>query len=313
MKIVLTGASGFIGQLLLKKHLDLGDEVHVLSRRASTAFKFYPNLFHQQCDLLDLKNLQEFFNDTDVLYHCAAEIRDESKMQSVNVDGTVNLLKASFGKIKHWVQLSSVGVYGPVDSGTISENHLYNPINQYEKTKLQSDLVVMESAVKNGFTYTLIRPSNVFGAEMKNASLFQLIKMIDSGYYFFIGPNGASANYVPAPNVVEALFLAATHPRAKNEIYTISSWTTIEHFIAIIAKELGKPLPKLRIPIIFIKLIAGILGVFPQNPLTRSRVKALTSRSLYSTTKIEDHLGYQPVVSTATALAELVRFFKKCN
>ncbi|MEY3500345.1 MAG: hypothetical protein RL308_2014 [Bacteroidota bacterium] len=313
MKIVLTGASGFIGKLLLKKHLELGDEVHVLSRRASAAFEFYPNLFHHQCDLLDLKNLQEFFIDTDVLYHCAAEIRDESKMQSVNVDGTVNLLQASFGKVKHWVQLSSVGVYGPIDRGTVSESHSYNPINQYEKTKLQSDILVMEAAMKNSFTYTLIRPSNVFGAEMKNASLFQLIKMIDSGYYFFIGPKGASANYVPAPNVVEALFLAATHSKAKNEIYTISSWTTIEDFIGIIANELGKPLPKLRISLVFIKLIAGMLAIFPQNPLTNSRVKALTSRSLYLTTKIEDELGYKAVVSTETALTALVRFFKKCN
>ena len=307
MKIVITGASGFIGQLLLKKHLDLGDEVHVLSRKESNVFGIYPNLFHHKCDLLDLENVEEFFIDTDVLYHCAAEIRDESKMQSVNLDGTVNLLQASFGKVKHWVQLSSVGVYGPIDSGTVSESHSYNPINQYEKTKLQSDLVVMQSAKKNGFTYTLIRPSNVFGAEMTNASLFQLIKMIDAGYYFFIGLKGASANYVPAPNVVEALFLAATHPRAKNEIYTI------EHFVAVIAKELGKPLPRLRIPLVFIKLIVGMLAVFPQNPLTISRVKALTNRSLYLTTKIEDELGYKAVVSTETALAELVRFFKKCN
>ena len=184
MKIVITGASGFIGQLLKKKHLDLGDQVHILSRKERSELEYDPNLFYHKGDLLDFRTLDTFLIDTDVLYHCAAEIRDESKMQAVNIEGTENLLKASSGKIKHWVQLSSVGVYGPVYSGYVSEDYSYNPINQYEKTKLQSDLLVINSAKQNRFTYTLIRPSNVFGSEMRNASLFQLIKMINSGYYF---------------------------------------------------------------------------------------------------------------------------------
>jgi len=313
MKIVITGASGFIGHLLLQKHLDLGDEVHILSRKESSEFVHNPNLFCHKCDLLDLNTLDDFLIDTDVLYHCAAEIRDESKMQAVNVEGTINLLKASSGKIKHWVQLSSVGVYGPVYCGTVTENHSYNPMNQYEKTKLRSDLLVIESALKNCFSYTLIRPSIVFGSEMRNASLFQLIKMIQSGYYFFIGPKGASANYVPASNVVQALFLAATHPRAKNEIYNISSWTSLENFIAIIAKVLGKPLPKFRVPLVMIQLIAKFCSVIPKNPLTISRVKALTNRSIYATNKIEDQLGYKAVKSTEIAIAELVNFYKKNN
>jgi nucleoside-diphosphate-sugar epimerase len=311
MKIVITGASGFIGQLLKKKHLDLGDQVHILSRKERSEFEYDPNLFYHKGDLLDFRTLDTFLIDTDVLYHCAAEIRDESKMQAVNIEGTENLLKASSGKIKHWVQLSSVGVYGPVYSGYVSEDYSYNPINQYEKTKLQSDLLVINSAKQNRFTYTLIRPSNVFGSEMRNASLFQLIKMINSGYYFFIGPKGASANYVPVSNVVQALFLAATHPRAKNEIYNISSWMTMESFIAIIAKELGKPMPKIRIPLFFINLIARLLSVIPKNPLTISRVKALTNRSIYLNTKIEDQLGYKALESNEIALAELVRFYKK--
>jgi nucleoside-diphosphate-sugar epimerase len=154
--------------------------VHILSRKECNEFKSYPNLFWHKCDLIDLKNSDSFLIGT-VLYHCAAEIRDESKMQAVNVEGTTNLMNASSGKIKHWVQLSSVGVYGPVYSGNLTESHSYNPVNLYEKTKLQSDLFVIENAMKNGYTYTLIRPSNVFGSAMQNASLFQLIKMIHLG------------------------------------------------------------------------------------------------------------------------------------
>ena len=313
MKIVITGASGFIGKLLLKKHLELGDEVHVLSRRESTAFEFYPNLFHHKCDLLDLKNLQEFFIDADVLYHCAAEIRDESKMHSVNVEGTKNLLREASGNVKHWVQLSSVGVYGPISSGNVLETHSYNPINTYEKTKLESDLLVIAAAENNSFTYTLIRPSNVFGYGMKNNSLFQLIKVVDKGFYFFIGAKGASANYISVSNVVQALYLGATNPRARNEIYSVSSWSTLEHFIEIIANELGKPIPKLRIPLVFINCISVLMSLFSTNLLTASRIKALTNKSVYLTDKIEDQLGYKEVESMEAALIVLVGFYKKRN
>ena len=93
---------------------------------------------------------------------------------------------------------------------------------------------------------------------MRNESLFQLIRTIGNGLYFFVGSKGASANYVPVENVVEAIYLAGTNPNAKNKIYNISSWTTIENFIGNIAKELGKAEPKIRVSIIPIKLIAKI-------------------------------------------------------
>jgi nucleoside-diphosphate-sugar epimerase len=313
MKIAITGASGFIGNLLLKMHLDLGDEVHVLSRKDKNEFEPHINFFHHKGDLLDVNSLAPFVNSAAVLYHCAAEIRDQSGMQSVNVEGTKNLLSIASGKIKHWVQLSSVGVYGPISSGTVLESHTYNPINTYEKTKLQSDLLVIAAAKNSNFTFTIIRPSNVFGSGMRNTSLFQLIKMVEKGFYFFIGSPGASANYVPASNVVQALYLAATNPRARNEIYTVSNWMTIEHFIEIIANELGKPVPKIRMPLLLIKCIAGILSVFPRPLLTISRVKALTNKSVYLTNKIEEELDYKDLESMEIALVDLVGFYKKGN
>jgi nucleoside-diphosphate-sugar epimerase len=313
MKIAITGASGFIGSLLVKKHLDLGHEVHILSRKDKNEFDSHINFFRHQGDLLNLNSLVPFLNNTTVLYHCAAEIRDESKMHTVNVEGTKNLLKVASGNVKHWVQLSSVGVYGPISSGNVLETHSYNPINTYEKTKLESDLLVIAAAENNSFTYTLIRPSNVFGYGMKNNSLFQLIKVVDKGFYFFIGAKGASANYISVSNVVQALYLAATNPRARNEIYSVSSWSTLEHFIEIIANELGKPMPKLRIPLVFINCISGLMSLFSINLLTASRIKALTNKSIYLTNKIEDQLGYKEVESMETALMVLVGFYKKRN
>lgn len=313
MKIAITGATGFIGKLLIKKHLDLGDEVHVLTRKKLT-HENQKGLYFHIGDLSDVKSLFLFLENADVLYHCAAEIRDESKMSLVNVEGTKNLISAATGTIKHWVQLSSTGVYGPLFSGIVTENQSYNPINEYEKTKLESDFLVLEATQNTVFTSTIVRPSNVFGFQMTNQSIFQLVKSIDRGFYFFVGfEKGASANYVPVENVIEALYLAATHTRAKNEIYIISSWCTIEEFIGNIAKSLGKPCPKFRIPLRLSKYLARATFFIPKNPLTVARINALSNRVIYETTKIEKELDYTPVVSTEDTIKDLVEFYKNNN
>jgi len=310
MKIAITGATGFIGKLLVEKHLQLGDEVHVLTRNKGKIDLFDSRVKIHLGDLSHTESLTDFIENIDVLYHCAAEIRDESKMRLINVEGTINLINAAKGKVKHWVQLSSVGVYGPIYKGEINENQSYNPINEYEKTKLESDLIVLKAAQSNSFTYTFVRPSNVFGAQMRNQSLFQLIRTIENGYYFFIGPKGASANYVPVENVIEALYLAGTHLKAKNNIYNISSHTSIENFIGYISENLNRPYPKFRIPIGIIMFMARLTFFIPKNPLTVSRVNALSVRTIYLNSKIENELGYNSVKTIKEGVRDLVLNYK---
>ena len=309
MKIAITGASGFIGKLLVDKLLSQGNEVNVLTRKRNKFIDNRVSIF--EGDLNDIQVLQEFVFGVDVIYHCAAEIKNEMLMKTVNENGTANLIEVSKSTISHWIQLSSTGVYGPIYSGTVNENQVYNPINEYEKTKLKSDFLVLEAAEKNNFTCTIIRPSNVFGFQMSNTSLFQLVKTIDKGFYFFVGPKGASANYVPVENVIEALYLAATNPKAKSEIYNISNWCTIEDFVNNIAKVLGKSSPKLRMPIRFTKLVAELTAFIPKNPLTGARVDALSNRAIYETTKIENELGYKQIVTVEETIVDLVQFYRK--
>jgi nucleoside-diphosphate-sugar epimerase len=231
-------------------------------------------------------------------------------MEATNVMGTKNLINAASGKIRHWVQLSSVGVYGPIGTGVITENQPYNPINIYEKSKLKSDLLVLKATEQGVFTSTIIRPSNVFGAKMNNNSLFDLIKIIDKGFYFFIGKKGASANYVTVENVIESLYLSAINKKAINKIYNISDWFTIEDFVGVISKYLKRSKPKYRIPLKLIMLLAKITSIIPHNPLTVSRLMALCNRSKYSTKKIELELSYRRVNTNSAGLKGLVKEYQ---
>ena len=163
MKVAITGASGFIGKLL-----EMGDEINILSRKNTNEYEIYTNVKFFLGDICNIDSLVDFVEKVDVLYHCAAEIKEESKMQLINEEGTKNLIKVASGKIKHWVQLSSTGVYGAVYDGQISEEQPYNPNNEYERTKLNSDLLLLKPQEKLKFTFTIIRPSNVFGQRVRS-------------------------------------------------------------------------------------------------------------------------------------------------
>jgi len=208
------------------------------------------------------------------------------------------------------VQLSSVGVYGPVGQGEITEDSVLNPVGQYEITKTESDKIVIDAANKGGFSYSILRPSNVFGGEMTNRSLFSMVAIIDRGLFFYIGKPGASANYIHVNNVVEGMLRCGIMPEAKGRTYNLSDHCTMEHFTEVIADALGCPHPWLRIPQPIAQLAGRTLGRIPGFPLTRSRVDALVNRSSYPISRIQQELGYQHITAMEEGLRELVEAYK---
>ncbi|MEW5949729.1 MAG: NAD(P)-dependent oxidoreductase [Thermodesulfobacteriota bacterium] len=311
MIVAITGGTGFIGKKLVQRHLAQGDTVRILTRRNRSEISLCPHLKIYRADLTTNSNdLIPFVKGADLLYHCAAELRDTGRMYAVHVQGTSNLLKAAIGRIGRWVQLSSVGVYGPHIAGVVTEETPLNPTGIYEKTKAESDLIILRAAESEAIRFSILRPSIVFGEGMTNRSLFQLVSAIDKGVFFFIGKRGASANYIHVDNVVEGLIICGRLPQAEGRIYNLSDWRSMEEFITIIARQLGKSMPSFRIPEGVIRLIVTLLGVIPKFPLSKSRVEALTNRCSYTIARIKQELGYRHVVSIEEGLARLVTHWK---
>jgi nucleoside-diphosphate-sugar epimerase len=232
-------------------------------------------------------------------------------MQTTNVNGTANLCAAAANKIKHWIQLSSVGAYGAVRDGIVTESTPLAPKGLYETTKAESDRVVMQAAQKGVFDYSILRPSIVYGVDMPNQSLFQLFNMIAKGVFFFIGKEGASANYIHIDNVIEGLLRCIDNPAAKGKIYNLSDHCTIENFVNIIAEELQKSSPRLRLPEMPLRWLAKVFSRFPAFPLTLSRIDALTNRSEYPITRIQNELGYVHKISMDNGLRQMVNAWKQ--
>lgn len=307
MLVGITGGTGFIGKALVLRHLAAGDTVRLLSRRSiyDTALPNSVQVFHG--DLTGpVKLLIHFVDGVDVLYHCAGEIKDQTKMYSVNVKGTQNLCLAADHRIGHWVQLSSVGAYGPQHSGIVTEETQFNPMGTYEKTKKEADQIVINDARANAFTYSILRPSNVFGPSMTNQSVFQMIAMLNKRLFFFIGKPGASANYIHVDNVVEGLVRCGKMSVARGRIYNLSDHRTIEEFVKAIANYLRKPVPRLRLPEMPVRWMTKLCGRLPYFPLTEGRVNGLTSRAVYSIERIRSELGYVHITSIENGIPQLV-------
>lgn len=306
MRVGITGASGFIGKNLLKACISRDYQVNVLTR-SSHKIPLYSNKLKIVIgDLMAPDSLNDFVDEIDVLYHCAGEIKDRESMYAVHVSGTNNLIDAAKNKIKHWVQLSSVGVYGPVMSGKVTEDSPPQPVGEYERTKYMSDEMLIEKSAQANFTYTILRPSNVFGNDMRNQSLYSLISMIDKRLFFFVGKNKAFTNYLHVDNVIEALILCGTNKSAHGNVYNLSNCMPLSDVVNEVSRALGRENYIFTIPEPIARWFAHIFGNIPGFPLKSTRVDALTKQSTYPINKIQNELCYKHIVTSSYGIKKLV-------
>jgi nucleoside-diphosphate-sugar epimerase len=306
MIVAITGGTGFIGRGLVRNHLDRGGAVRVLTRSLIDADQGAGCQWFQGDLAQGSGDLAGFVRGADILYHCAGEIRDPALMHPLHVEGTRRLIAAASGQVGRWVQLSSVGAYGPRWHGLVTEDTPLAPVGPYEVTKTQADEQVLSAAAKGAFDCAVVRPSTVFGPAMPNRSLFQLISLVRKGWFFFLGPPGASANYVYVDDVVNALMLCAEHPQARGRTYIVSDYRTMEQFVGTIAKVVGVGEPRWRLPEGPVRLAARLLQPLPGFPLKESRVDALVNRAVYSSRRIEDELGFAVGVPMEEGLRRLI-------
>ncbi|MBA3695852.1 MAG: NAD(P)-dependent oxidoreductase [Methylotenera sp.] len=310
MKVAITGATGFIGSHLLEHHLSLGDEVNVLTRR-DVPHADNVNIFFGDLSLQEPHLHPNFIKDVEVLYHCAAELNDKLQMENVNVLGTKKLIDLARFNIKRWVNLSSVGAYGPFREGIVDESFPELPLNEYETTKTISDNLVRQASNAGAFEYVVLRPSNVYGIGMSNTSLYEIILMIQRNCFFYIGQPTTILNYVHIHDVVNALYICGVSEKAKNSTFIISDSCSIREFTNIIKKSLNNFRPTYSIPEMPVRMLVKLLSGLPRFPLTLARVNALTSKVVYSSESINKVLGCELKVTSQAGLTELVENWYK--
>lgn len=303
LNICVTGASGFVGSSLVNELLKIGFNVRVLTRGKYP--KKHKKLTIIKCNLLSQDNeIDKFLNKCDILIHCAGELKDENKMFQLHVEATKMLLNkfasSPYGvsKSKHFIQLSSVGAYGkfipPNIKRVISEKNAENPCNNYEYTKTLSDKILRECSKQKKFFYTILRPTNIVGFNMKNNSFFSLINTIAKKNFFYIGSRESIMTYIHIDDVVNALILCITNPKSRNQTFIVSNDCSLKKIVESVIIKKNYIYCPICLPETFVRIISLFLSKFFNFPLTANRINYLVSKTTYSSKKIQKILNFLP-------------------
>ena len=313
MNFTVCGPSGFIGHALVNFLYSNGHSVKIICRNKNSLDPFLRQLdsleYRPEKKSIDL--LADFLSGTDVLINCAGALEGRSQMHSAHILLVKSLIESALkSRVARFVQLSSVGVYGPPRTNIVLESHPLFPVNEYEISKLASESLLME-AIKRGLEVTILRPSNVFGDLMSNYSLTYLIKVIKIRFFFYIGNRSSIMNYVHVDNVVHAIVLCSSHPAARNQIFNISQHLSMDEFVSNVCKTCSIKSNFYTIPFWMAFFLSKLELIYPSFPLTSNRISAMTNKSQYSCKKIEDLLGYRPIISIDDGIEKVVSYWLK--
>ena len=295
-RVAVTGGTGFVGRRLVERLLAEGYAVRMLSRRDPEVVSEALEVFSG--DLLDADtDLGMFLDGVDVIFHCAGEVRDKTRMQALNVDATSRLLDAARGRQLHWVQLSSVGVYGARGSGVITEDTPVAPKNTYEKTKAAADELLLAISADEPMTWSILRPANIFGEGMLADGLGRISDVVKGGCFGQIGKGKHTVHYIYVDNIIDALLLCMQDKRAVGRVFNISDTNYMVDCIRIIAEFYGKNLSALSIPEWLFRALVTPFVILPGFPLSMRTIDILLSNINYSRSRIENELGYDLRIS----------------
>ena len=203
----VTGASGMVGQKIMQKLLQEGYEVRVLTRNKSFGNKS-AHVYYG--DIEDTDILRLFLNNVSYLFHCAAELRNESKMWDVNFLATekiLNLIPTS--GITYFCYLSSVGVVGLTDDLIVDEKSQCKPQNAYEKSKWAAEGLVAKGI--DNCNIAILRPTNVIDEQRPSALVLPIRSRWRDRFIVFL-KGSECAHIVHAEDVADAaVYFMNTH------------------------------------------------------------------------------------------------------
>src|SRR5256884_5333864 len=217
MRILVTGASDFVGTALCRELLARGHTVRALVRRLVPP-SAVPSQLHQILvpDIAAEFDRRALVDGAGTVVHLAAIAHrsnlDDGEMRRVNCDPAVRLAEAAAGSVRRFIFLSSVKVHGEDSgSGTYAEDDALDPQDSYGRSKLEAERALTETAARMGIELVIVRPPLVYGPGVK-ANFLRLLGWVDSGLPLPFASVRNRRSLIYIGNLVDAIARLAEHP-----------------------------------------------------------------------------------------------------
>ena len=308
LNVLITGASGFVGQRLvkaLKQH-----DVYVVGV-GRELINSEADIFYAVPDFTASKAWQKPLKGCDVVVHLAARvhvmhekaINPLTEFRLVNVEGTMRLAQeAANAGVTRFIFISSIGVNGNTTAigRPFSANDKPQPNNPYAISKLEAEQGLIKLSVDTGMELVIIRPPLVYGIGAPG-NFKQLLKVLKKKIPLPLGAINNKRSFVYVGNLVSLIIKCTEHPNAANQVFLVSDGHDLStaELLRVCATALGAKPRLFSVPQKLIEAIATILG-------KRDVVQRLCGNLQVDISKARDLLDWEPPISVLDGLRATV-------
>jgi nucleoside-diphosphate-sugar epimerase len=324
MRILITGASGFIGRHLTHRLLASGYHLRLLTRSRHTiegSIAASPQVEVKEGDLTRPESLEGLLEGVEAVYHLAgilgqAQVKKEVYW-ALNYRASKNLLALCLreNNLQRFIYCGSAGVQGPISNPPADESRPYAPSNIYETTKAEAEKAVLACHQEHGLPVVVLRPEFVYGPG--DLHVLGLFRSIAQGRFVLFGRGKSWLHPTYIDDVIQGLYLALHAEQAVGQVYIIAAERAVrvKELADRIADTLGVQRPR-SIPLLFGALaalafeLAGRLSG-KDLPFNRARFKYFTEDRSFDIARARRELGYRPRFDLERGIETTVAWYKQ--
>lgn len=334
MKVLVTGATGFIGREIVEELIKLNLNVIKVGGKKTSDENFNKRIAENLyfADITDGKTLSEIETggQVDAVVHAAGLAHqfkniEREKFEAVNVLGTKNVAELAVRlKARQFILISSTAVYGSKKSVknsrrqlseiAIDENSEAGPETFYAESKLAAEREARAVCEKNNVDLTILRLAPVVG-EKSAGNAARLIEAIDGKRFLWIGAGENFKTLIYKKDVARACGLVLLNKKGGTEIFNLAAAPVkMSELVETIAANLNRRVPNIKIPAPMAKLIFRVnqktFGVKKISQIAETIEKWL-SDDIYAAEKIADAYGFKAETSIETALKKQIEAYRE--
>jgi len=312
-KILVTGASGFIGSALCSELVKSDFIVCGIGRNLDNSLNNCGYEYVSIGDINSQTNWKNILEKVDCIIHCAGRAHKMSENKEldlyhlVNTKGTIRLAEEAVkAGVKRLIFLSSAKVNGE-STGKINNKEIFTnkdkpePQDSYSISKLRAEEALWEISAKKGLEVTVVRLTLVYGKEVKG-NLKNLIKLVKLGIPLPLSMVKNKRSMIGIDNLINLLIRCIDHPQACGKTFLVSDGEDLstQKLINYIAKSMGLKARLFPVPLTILKFLGFIFG-------KQKEVNRLTGSLRVDNNHTQKVLNWKPPLSVEEGIRRMVQ------